>query len=109
MRDLDPFAGLAAVLGAAPVQVDPQRQARKGVPEVVFAAAKPPALTLAAVQALLERNPSRRVLVSRATPEVVEFLRRQLEPLMVSVTEAPSGSTVLVTRNDAPEPAYSGG
>ena len=36
MADLDPFAGLAGVLGVAPVQVDAHRQARKGVPEVVW-------------------------------------------------------------------------
>ena len=43
------------MLGAASVQVDPHRQARKGVPEVVYAAGKAPRLTLAAVQALLRQ------------------------------------------------------
>ena len=36
----DPFAGLSAVLAAAPINVDPHRQRRKGVPEVVYAAGK---------------------------------------------------------------------
>ena len=56
---LDPFAGLSAVLGVAPVQVDPERHARKGVPEVVYAAGKNPRLILTAVRDLLERDPNR--------------------------------------------------
>jgi len=97
------------VLGAASVQVDPHRQARKGVPEVVYAAGKSPRLTLAAVQALLERQPTGRVLVSRAAPEVIEFLRAQLEPTGATVLVAPDGGTILATRADASPPADSGG
>ena len=107
--DLDPFAGLAAVLGAASVQVDPHRQARKGVPEVVYAAGKAPRLTLAAVHALLERQPSGRVLVSRASPEAVDILRADLEPSGVTVMVAPNGGTVLASRPDASPPNDSGG
>ena len=107
--DLDPFAGLAAVLGAASVQVDPYRQARKGVPEVVYAAGKAPRLTLAAVHALLERQPSGRVLVSRASPEAVDILRADLEPSGVTVMVAPNGGTVLASRPDASPPNDSGG
>ena len=107
--DLDPFAGLAAVLAAAPVQVDPHRQARKGVPEVVYAAGKPPRLTLAAVRGLLERQPAGRVLVSRAAADVVDLLRAELEPTGAAVLAAPSGGTVLVTRYDASPPAETGG
>src|SRR5919197_1313239 len=107
--ELDPFAGLAAVLAAAPVQVDPTRQARKGVPEIVYAAGKPPRLTLAAVRDLLERQPAGRVLVSRAAGEVIELLRSELEPSGASVLTAPSGSTVLVSRGDASLPAETGG
>jgi pyridinium-3,5-biscarboxylic acid mononucleotide synthase len=105
----DPFAGLAAVLGTTPVQVDPHRQSRKGVPEVVFAAGKPPKLTLAAVRALLERQPSGRVLVSRVAAEVVDLLRLELEPAGARVMAAPNGSTVLVTRGDAGQPIETGG
>src|SRR5438874_10700689 len=83
--DLDPFAGLAAVRGAASVHVDPHRQARKGVPEVVYAAGKSPRLTLAAVQALLEQQPGGRVLVSRASAEVIDVLRAELEPTGAAV------------------------
>jgi hypothetical protein len=107
--ELDPFAGLAAVLGAAPVQVDPHRMARKGVPEVVFAASKPPRLTLEAVQKLLDQQPRGRVLVSRASAETIDVLRQALEPTGASVLMAPSGGTVLVTRRDATPPPVSGG
>jgi NCAIR mutase (PurE)-related protein len=109
VAELDPFAGLAAVLGAAPVQVDPHRQARKGVPEVVFAAGKSPRLTLAAVRKLLEQQPAGRVLVSRASSEVVDLLRAELEPHHATVLAAPEGGTVLVTRPDADAPIQTGG
>jgi hypothetical protein len=108
--ELDPFAGLAAVLGVAPVQVDPHRQARKGVPEVVYAAGKTPRLTLTAVRELLERQPAGRVLVSRATSEVVDLLRGELEPHGATVLGAPNGGTVLVTRAGASDaPVETGG
>jgi NCAIR mutase (PurE)-related protein len=107
--ELDPFAGLAAVLGTAPVQVDPHRQARKGVPEVVFAAAKPPTLTLAAVRTLLEQHTRGRVLVSRANAETIDLLRTELEPGGATVLLAPSGGTLLVTRANATPPPQSGG
>jgi len=106
VAELDPFAGLSAVLAAAPVHVDPHRQSRKGVPEVVYAAGKPPRLTLLAVQKLLEHQPAGRVLVSRASADVVELLRAQLD---ATVLEAPSGGTVLVTRTDAEPPQETGG
>jgi NCAIR mutase (PurE)-related protein len=109
VAELDPFFGLAAVLGSSPVQVDPQRQMRKGVPEVVYAAGKTPRLTLVAVRSLLERQPSGRVLVSRAEPEVIDLLRVELTPLGASVLAAPSGGTVLVVRADAPSPPDTGG
>jgi pyridinium-3,5-biscarboxylic acid mononucleotide synthase len=105
----DPFAGLGAVLAAAPVQVDPHRQMRRGVPEVVFAGGKPPALTVAAVRALLERQPTGRVLVSRADAGVAERLRAELGPTGASVQAAASGATLLVTRADAEPPPTTGG
>jgi NCAIR mutase (PurE)-related protein len=109
VSELDPFAGLAAVLGTAPVQVDPHRQARKGVPEVVYAGGKPPRLTLQAVCALLEQQPRGRVLVSRASADTVDLLRQELEPTGASVLGAPSGATVLVTRRGAEPPLLTGG
>ena len=109
MTELDPFAGLSAVLGVAPVQVDAERHVRKGVPEVVYAAGKNPRLTLTAVRDLLERQPSGRVLVSRASLEVADLLRSELEPGGATVLAAPNGGTLLVTRRDAPPPAETGG
>ena len=109
MADVDPFAGLSAVLGVSPVHVDAHRQARKGVPEVVYAAGKSPRLTLVAVRDLLERQPSGRVLVSRCAPEVVDLLRGELEPAGSAVLAAPNGGTLLVTRGDAGPPIETGG
>jgi NCAIR mutase (PurE)-related protein len=106
VAELDPFAGLTAVLASAPVQVDPQRQARKGVPEIVYAAGKPPLLTLEAVRALLERTRSGRVLVSRANAETLALLQHELPN---DVRVAPSGATVVVSRADASMPAATGG
>jgi NCAIR mutase (PurE)-related protein len=107
--DLDPFGGLAAVLGTTPVQVDAHRQTRTGVPEIVFAAVKPAALTLRAVTDLLERQPTGRVLVSRASSEVSTLLRRELEPHGVTILESPAGGTLVVTRADAAPPLETGG
>ncbi len=105
----DPFAGLASVLTAAPVQVDPHRQARKGVPEVVYALGKPPRVTLAAVRALLARTPSGRVLVSRPNEEVVALLRREVEVAGGQVLVAQSGAILRANRPAAGEPAPTGG
>jgi len=105
--ELDPFAGLGAVLGAAQVQVDPGRQARKGVPEIVYAAGKAPALTLVAVRELLARGPTGRVLVSRASAETTSQLQAELAADDVSMLV--SGQTLLVTRRDAAPPVESGG
>jgi NCAIR mutase (PurE)-related protein len=106
---VDPFAALAAVLGTASVHVDAHRQARKGVPEIVYAAGKPPRLTLLAVRDLLTQSASGRVLVSRATSEVTDLLRLELEPQGATVVNAPHGSTVLVQRPDARPPLETGG
>jgi pyridinium-3,5-biscarboxylic acid mononucleotide synthase len=105
----DPFAGLAAVLGAAPVHVDPQRQARKGVPEIVYAAGKSPPLTLAAVRKLLADGPTGRVLVSRISRETAEALRSSLEPEGVTLITSSGGETVLAVRSGAVAPVQTGG
>jgi NCAIR mutase (PurE)-related protein len=106
---LDPFAGLSAVLGVLPIEVDPHRQSRKGVPEVVFAAGKSAQLTLAAVRALLDKQPTGRVLVSRASPDVTDLLTSALAASGAHVAVAPSGTTLLVSRRDAQPPAETGG
>ena len=109
MPELDPFAGLAAVLGASPVHVDPQRQTRKGVPEIVYAASKPPSVALSAVRALLEHSPTGRVLVSRTSTELSDLLLQELGPNGHTVLTATSGATVLVMRQGAPPPLETGG
>jgi NCAIR mutase (PurE)-related protein len=106
--EVDPFAGLAAVLGVAPVHVDPTRQARKGVPEIVYAAGKAPRVTLAAVRDLLARSTTGRVLATRASVETVEVLRGELE-LDGTTVLATSGGTVAVTRADGTAPVETGG
>jgi NCAIR mutase (PurE)-related protein len=105
--ELDPFAGLSAVLGAAPVHVDPDRQTRKGVPEIVYAAGKTPEMTLVAVRELVSRGPTGRVLVSRAPADLAGFLEAELRPDSVSVLE--NGPTLLIVRADADPPVDSGG
>jgi pyridinium-3,5-biscarboxylic acid mononucleotide synthase len=105
----DPFAGLAAVLGTAPVHVDPRRQSRKGVPEIVYAAGKSPALTLAAARKLLEEGPTGRVLVSRVSRETFEALRSSLEPDGVTLVTSMGGQTVLAVRPGAGPPPETGG
>jgi NCAIR mutase (PurE)-related protein len=107
VAEIDPFAGLSAVLGTTPVHVDPRRQARKGVPEVVFAAGKAPSVTLLAVSQLLSRVPSGRVLVSRASPDVASFLRDALAP--EGGTVLVKGGTLVVTRENAKPPIETGG
>ncbi len=109
LSNQDPFAGLAAVFAAASVHVDPHRQARRGIPEIVLAGAKPLDLTVAAVRALLEHSPAGRVLVSRASAQTAERLRAELEPLRTEIFVAPSGGTLVVARAGAPAPAETGG
>jgi NCAIR mutase (PurE)-related protein len=108
VSDIDPFAGLAAVLGVAPIQVDPHRQSRKGVPEIVYAAGKPRALTLAAMRDLLQHSESGRVLATRATPETIELLRTELEAEGATIL-ATHGGTVVVAREGAAAPTETGG
>ncbi len=108
MSEVDPFFGLAAVLGAAPINVDGQRQSRKGVPEVVYAPGKSPEQTLLAIRQLLQ-SPSGRVLVSRVSPDLVQVLRLELDASAVSVRMTPGGHTALVARNDAVAPVQTGG
>jgi pyridinium-3,5-biscarboxylic acid mononucleotide synthase len=66
-------------------------------------------MTLAAVRELLAHQPAGRVLVSRASSDVVELLRTELELAHATVHTTPNGSTVLVTRNDAQQPPETGG
>jgi NCAIR mutase (PurE)-related protein len=104
---VDPFAGLSAVLGAAPVHVDPDRQTRKGVPEIVYAAGKTPSMSLMAVRELLSRVPTGRVLVSRASSDLARFLEEELRADGISLLA--NGPTLLLARDDAGPPVDTGG
>lgn len=110
----DPLAALGAVLDAVGldptrVHADPLRQRRKGVPEVVYAAGKAPAATLAAVVSLLRHAPPGRVLVSRASGEVVDLLKARMAATGTRVETTPDGRTVRLTRQDAPPVPTTGG
>jgi NCAIR mutase (PurE)-related protein len=110
VSETDPSGGLAAVLGAAArINVDPTRQTRKGVPEIVYAAGKSPQLTLAAVRELLERGPTGRVLVSRASTELAAYLEAHLVGESVQILVAPGGSTLAAIRDGAGLPTETGG
>ena len=58
---------------------------------------------------LLRRTASGRVLVSRASADVVDRLREELVPEGATVLDAPSGGTILVMRSDATRPTPTGG
>jgi NCAIR mutase (PurE)-related protein len=107
VSELDPFAGLSAVLGVAAVHVDPDRQTRKGVPEIVYAAGKSPSTALLAVRQLLFRGPTGRVLVSRASPDLAAHLQEELRAEGVSVMV--SGQTLVCIRRDAAPRLETGG
>ena len=79
------------------------------MPEIVYGSGKPPALTLTAVRDLLDRSPTGRVLVSRASADVAELLRLELATHGAEVVCAPNGSTLLVTRAGAQQPMETGG
>lgn len=77
----DPFADLMESLAQpadvsdaveTSLRVDPRREARKGVPEVVYGPGKSPEVVLQAAAQLLER--AGRVLVSSPSPEARELL-----------------------------------
>lgn len=109
----DPSEGLAAVLAAATapmVHVDPERQARKGVPEIVYAEGKTPEATLRAVRDLLARVPTGRVLVTRVTAALAEWLTTRLGEDGAIVERPDSGPrTLLARRPSATRPVETGG
>jgi NCAIR mutase (PurE)-related protein len=73
--------------------VDVHRALRTGDPEVVYGAGKTTAQVLEVVEAL-RASGDRAVLVTRATPEMVEALRRAHDE--VTVEAGPAGGTVAV-------------
>lgn len=81
---MDPFADLLASLarsseppGTVDARLDPQRESRKGVPEVIYAPGKTVEMVGRLVAALLERTG--RAIVSRPDPELHAALRSRYE------------------------------
>ncbi len=68
------------------IRPDPERERRKGTPEVIFGEAKTVAQIIAMAQALLDRTG--RAIISRVRPEVVEMLREAFPTYNVNVREA---------------------
>ena len=102
---IDPFAALRAAFSAAPngdtaggsLRLDPGREARTGVPEVVYAPGKTPAQLVIATRGLVVV--SGRAIVSRVDAAPLAALREGLPEYNVSVGEGMR--TALVT-----EPGY---
>ena len=106
---MDPFADLLSGLQAAPedptardARLDPGRERRKGVPEVIYAPGKSPDLVERLTGELLERTG--RAIVSRPAPE----LRASLERLY-SGTHQLSGSWCLGLQDPAHPRTPTGG
>jgi NCAIR mutase (PurE)-related protein len=88
----------------APIQVDHEREQRKGVPEVVLAEGKRPDDLSAAIRALIER--SDRVLVSRLDASAAEQLVKGLSAYQVEHVEA---ARMAVVRKTGIAPRSTGG
>lgn len=109
VAELDPFAGLSAVLAAQTVHTDPLRQRRKGVPEIVYAAGKTPTATVEAVETLLTHSPTGRVLVSRVDESSLAALEALVLRRGGTLARASGGRTVLLAREGAAAPRLTGG
>jgi len=78
------------------IRPDPERERRKGTPEVIFGEAKTVAQIIAMAQALLDRTG--RAIISRVRPEAVELLREAFPTYNVNVREA--ARCVVIYRSD---------
>lgn len=94
----------AAPADAPSVRVDPEREARKGVPEVVLAQGKRPDDVILALRTLAER--SGRALASRVEPELLARIQRELPDLAIEPHEV--ARMVVVRRPDARPPRTGG-
>lgn len=68
------------------IRPDPERERRKGTPEVIFGETKDVAQIIAMAQALL--NGTGRAIISRVRPEAIAALRTAFQACTVSVHEA---------------------
>jgi NCAIR mutase (PurE)-related protein len=80
---LSDFEPLAPGDGGEPLaRPDPDRERRKGVPEIVYAPGKTPEASLAIAQALFAR--SGRAVLSRVDQQLEELLRTSFEPAQLT-------------------------
>lgn len=74
------------------IRPDPQRERRKGVPEVIFAETKQTAQVIAMAHGLLEG--SGRAIISRVRPETLVALRQEFQGYTLRVREASHALTI---------------
>lgn len=107
----DPFADILDALKAEPaaddraVRIDPNRQTRTGIPEIVYAESKTPEDTLTALLALVEING--RSIASRIAPAHVSYIETH-RPTDTSLTRHDEARMIALAQNDAPPPPASG-
>lgn len=108
----DPFSAIEAALageledpGDVQSRIDHGRQARTGVPEVIYADGKTEAQLISACSSLLER--SSRAIVSRIDVEMAEGIARRVGR-DVRVTWPFPGRTAVLVRDGADAPAMRG-
>ncbi len=87
LRDGDEHGGDGGAL-----RLDSGREARTGIPEVIYAPGKPPARVIAAVEGLVRA--SRRAIVSRVDDALVDTLRKAFPHMVIRIAEG--GRTAVV-------------
>src|SRR5258707_14451874 len=78
------------------IRPDPQREQRKGVPEIIFGETKDPGQIIAMTRNLLEETG--RAIISRVQPEAVEALRESFQTYTIRTREA--AHAVVIYRPD---------
>src|SRR5260370_9534894 len=78
------------------IRPDPQREQRKGVPEIIFGETKDPGQIITMTRNLLEETG--RAIISRVQPEAVEALRESFQTCTIRTREA--AHAVVIYRPD---------
>ena len=84
------------VLPVVEIRPDPQREQRKGVPEIIFGETKDPGQIITMTRNLLEETG--RAIISRVQPEAVEALRESFQTYTIRTREA--AHAVVIYRPD---------
>ncbi len=104
------------ISGEGRARLDLQREQRKGIPEIVYAAGKQPQDSLAIARSFLsaEGAPGR-VLLSRAQPELLALLQAELttvtyngQELSVTIENYPRSGMIVLRRADIARPQTGG-